>query len=130
MANVNPGNRPLSPHLQVYRLPLNAYMSIVAQRVAGVAMAGSMVLIAWYFLALAAGPDYFAVAEKVLTSWYGSIALILSAIGLWFHLVNGVRHLIWDTGSHFGQKSVNRSAYMGIVAAVVLVIITLIVAWT
>lgn len=128
MADATRGNRPLSPHLQVYRLPLNAYMSIVAHRATGVGLAVSMILVVWYFLALAIGPEYFAVAEGVLTSWFGTAVLILSAAGLWFHYMNGIRHLIWDTGSHFGQKSVNRSAYIGIVAALIMVVITVIVA--
>ena len=129
MADVNPGKRPLSPHLQVYRLPLNAYMSIVGQRATGVAMAASMVLIAWYFLALAAGPDFFAVAESVLTSWFGVLALGLSAIGIWVHYMNGIRHLIWDTGSQFGQKSVRRSAYIGLAAATAMTVLTFIAAF-
>ena len=128
MADMNPQGRPLSPHLQVYRLPLNAYMSIIGQRVTGVAMAASMILVAWYFLALAIGPDAFATAEAVLTSWFGILALVLSVIGLWLHYFNGIRHLIWDTGSYFGGKAVQRSAYIGLAATAVMVVLTIIAA--
>ncbi|MGR3362766.1 MAG: succinate dehydrogenase, cytochrome b556 subunit [Maritimibacter harenae] len=126
MADVNRGNRPLSPHLQVYRLPLNANLSIL-HRITGVAMAFAGVLIVWYFLALATGPEYFETASAVLTSWFGDIVLFLSMCALWFHFMNGIRHLIWDTGSHFGQKTVNRSAIIGLVAAAVMVVVTVII---
>ncbi len=126
MADVNQGNRPLSPHLQAYRLPLNAKLSIL-HRITGVAMGFSGVLIVWYFLALATGPEYFETASAVLTSWFGDIVFFLSICSLWLHFANGVRHLIWDTGSHFGQKTVNRSALIGIGFAVVMVIVTIIV---
>ncbi|MBL6427186.1 MAG: succinate dehydrogenase, cytochrome b556 subunit [Maritimibacter sp.] len=126
MADVNQGNRPLSPHLQAYRLPLNAKLSIL-HRITGVATGFSGVLIVWYFLALATGPEYFETASAVLTSWFGDIVFFLSICALWLHFANGVRHLIWDTGSHFGQKTVNRSALIGIGFAVVMVIVTIIV---
>ena len=126
MADVNRGNRPLSPHLQVYRLPLNANLSIL-HRITGGAMAFAGVLIVWYFLALATGPEYFETASAVLTSWFGDIVLFLSMCALWFHFMNGIRHLIWDTGSHFGQKTVNRSAIIGLVAAAVMVVVTVII---
>ncbi|MAM62074.1 succinate dehydrogenase, cytochrome b556 subunit [Maritimibacter sp. UBA3975] len=126
MADVNPGNRPLSPHLQVYRWPLNMALSIL-HRITGTAMGVTGVLIVWYFLALATGPDYFETASAVLTSWFGDIVLFLSVCALWLHFANGVRHLIWDTGSHFGLKTSKRSAYIGIGFAVVMVIVTIIV---
>lgn len=127
MADVNPDNRPLSPHLQVYRLPLNATLSIL-HRATGVSMAFALVLIVWYFLALATGPEYFEVASAVLTSWFGDIVLFLSMGAMWFHFMNGIRHLVWDTGSHFGQKSVQRSAVIGLIATVIMIVITVFVA--
>ncbi|MBV7410829.1 succinate dehydrogenase, cytochrome b556 subunit [Maritimibacter sp. DP1N21-5] len=127
MADVNPQGRPLSPHLQVYSLPLNAKLSIL-HRIAGAALSVTAVLVVWYFLALATGPEYFETASAVLTSWFGDIVFFLSACGLWFHFANGVRHLIWDTGSYFGAKTTQRSAIFGLVFAVIMVAITVIVA--
>lgn len=127
MANVSPDNRPLSPHLQIYRWPLNMAMSIF-HRITGVGMAVTAVLVTWYFLALATGPEYFETASAVLTSWFGDTVMFLSLAALWFHFMNGIRHLVWDTGSSFGQKRVFRSGVAGIVAAVVMTIITVIVA--
>lgn len=127
MADMNTGNRPLSPHLQIYRWPLNMAMSIF-HRVTGVGMAVSAILVVWWFLALATGPEYFETANAVLTSFLGDIVMFLSMAALWFHLANGVRHLVWDTGSSFGKKRVLRSGQIGIIAAALLVVITLIIA--
>ncbi|HBZ43742.1 MAG TPA: succinate dehydrogenase, cytochrome b556 subunit [Maritimibacter sp.] len=126
MANAS-DNRPLSPHLQVYRWPLNMAMSIF-HRITGVGLAVTAILVTWYFLALATGPEYFETASAVLTSWFGDIVMFLSLVALWFHFMNGIRHLVWDTGSSFGQRRVYRSGIAAIVAAVVMTIITVIVA--
>ena len=127
MADVERGNRPLSPHVFIYRWPLNAIMSIV-HRATGAAMGLTGVLITWWFLALAISEDYFATANWVLTSWLGDLVMLLSLIAIWFHFVNGIRHLVWDTGSHFGKNRVLRSGQLGLAATAILVIITIIIA--
>lgn len=126
MANVSQDNRPLSPHVSVYRWPLNAIMSIM-HRATGVAMSVAAIFIVWYFLALATGPAYFETASAVLTSWFGDLVLFLSMAALWFHYMNGIRHLVWDTGSSFGQKRVFRTGVAALAAAGLMVIVTLIV---
>ncbi len=126
MADTNPGNRPLSPHLQVYRMPLNATLSIL-HRATGVAMAASGLLIVWWFLAAATSEKYFDFVNGLMTSWLGDIVMTLSLIAIWFHFSNGIRHLIWDTGSHFGQKRVRRSAMVGLAFTAIMVIITILV---
>ncbi len=126
MANVSQDNRPLSPHVSIYRWPLNAIMSIM-HRATGVAMSVAAILIVWYFLALATGPAYFETASAVLTSWFGDLVLFLSMAALWFHYMNGIRHLVWDTGSSFGQKRVFRTGVAALGAAGLMVIVTLIV---
>lgn len=126
MANVSQDNRPLSPHVSVYRWPLNAIMSIM-HRATGVAMSVAAIFIVWYFLALATGPAYFETASAVLTSWFGDLVLFLSMAALWFHYMNGIRHLVWDTGSSFGQKRVFRTGVAALAAAGIMVIVTLIV---
>lgn len=119
--------RPLSPHLQVYRMPLNAVLSIL-HRITGVAMAGSAILILWWFVAAATSPAAFDLANGILSSWIGDVVLSLSALAIWFHFTNGIRHLVWDTGAHFGRKRVRITGYMGITATVILTLITLIIA--
>lgn len=125
MADVNRGNRPLSPHLQVYRPQLTSVTSILT-RITGNALLVSSLLIVWWLLAASYGPDYFATADAVLTSWFGDLVLALSVLGLWYHTLAGVRHLIWDTGHGFEIKTAERMGLACIGGAVLLTLITLI----
>ncbi len=120
------GARPLSPHLQVYRMPLNAVLSIL-HRITGAAMSVSAALVVWWFLAAATSEGYFALVNGLLTSWPGDIVLSLSVLGLWFHFCNGIRHLVWDTGSHFGRKRVRQTGILAVLVTLVLTAITLFV---
>lgn len=125
MADVNRGNRPLSPHLQVYRPQLTSITSILT-RITGNALLVASLLIVWWLLAASYGPDYFATADAVLTSWFGDLVLALSVLGLWYHTLAGVRHLIWDTGHGFEVKTAERMGLACIGGSVVLTVITLI----
>ncbi len=128
MADVNRGNRPLSPHLTIYRLPLAARMSIV-HRITGVGLALTTVLVVWWFLAAASGRDYFETVDGLLTSWIGGLILIASLAALWYHFCTGVRHLWWDAGKGFEIDQVNKSSIAVLVAAGVLTLLTLIAAF-
>ena len=97
MADVNRGDRPLSPHLTIYRPQITSMTSILT-RVTGNALIVATVLIVWWFLAAASGPEAFARADFVLTSWFGDVVLALSVWALWYHMLAGLRHLYWDTG--------------------------------
>jgi succinate dehydrogenase / fumarate reductase cytochrome b subunit len=97
MADVNRGNRPLSPHLSIYRPQLGSVTSILT-RITGNALLVGGLLTVWWLLAAATSPAYFAVADGVITSWIGKIVMVLSLWALWYHALAGVRHLIWDTG--------------------------------
>jgi succinate dehydrogenase / fumarate reductase cytochrome b subunit len=70
MADVNRGNRPLSPHVSIYRLPLNANLSIL-HRITGVALFGSLAVVVWWFLAAATSEEYFNTVNGLATSWLG-----------------------------------------------------------
>lgn len=124
MADVNRGNRPLSPHLQVYRLPLVSHISILT-RITGVGLIVGLTLIVWWFVAGAYSPDYFASADALMSSWFGSLILIASLWALWFHFCNGVRHFFFDFGKGMELESVARSNYFVIGGSVVLTILTL-----
>lgn len=124
MADAKTGARPLSPHLQIYRMPLNGILSIT-HRITGAAMAASAILIIWWFVAAATSPASFDLANAVLTSWPGDIVLSLSALALWFHFANGIRHLVWDTGAHMGRKRVRQTGLAAIAVALTLTLITL-----
>ena len=107
MANTH--TPPLSPHLQVYRLPLTAVLSIM-HRMTGLVLVVGTFLLTLVLFALAAGEQSFAVAQDLLRSWPGTIALLLFVFALYFHFCNGIRHLFWDAGYGFELDTAHRSA--------------------
>ena len=125
MADVNRGNRPLSPHLQIYRKQLNSATSIL-NRITGIAMLGSALLIVWWLLAAATGKSYFDLVDGLMTSLLGDVVMTLSVLGLWYHTLGGLRHLIWDTGRGLELEAADRMGWAMIVGAVALTILTLI----
>lgn len=126
MADVNRGNRPLSPHLQIYRLPLAAVSSIL-NRITGVGMALSAMLIIWWFAAGAFGAGYFEFVDGLLTSVIGHLVMIGSLAALWYHMLNSIRHLIWDTGRMMGIDIVEKTTYVVFAGTVVLTLLTIII---
>jgi len=126
MADVNRGNRPLSPHLSIYRPQVTSVLSIF-HRITGTGMAVSALLVTWWFLAAATSPEYFATADGILTSWFGILVLTLSLLAFWYHFCNGIRHLMWDLGYGFEMEQVTLSSYIVLGLSVVLTIFTLIV---
>jgi succinate dehydrogenase / fumarate reductase, cytochrome b subunit len=127
MADVNRGNRPLSPHLTVFRPLLSMMMSIV-HRITGCGLALGGVLVVWWFLAAARGPESFAFVDGLLTSWIGGLILLVSMAALWYHFFNGIRHLVWDTGVGFDLDQVQKSSVAVLAATAVMTVITLIIA--
>ncbi|UWQ33640.1 succinate dehydrogenase, cytochrome b556 subunit [Leisingera sp. M527] len=126
MADVNRGNRPLSPHLQVYRPQLTSLTSILT-RITGNALIVSALLIAWWFLAAATSPEYFTIANGVLTSWFGDLVMTLSALGLWYHTLAGIRHLIWDNGYMLDLDQAEKLGWFVITGSVILTVLTIII---
>lgn len=100
--------RPLSPHIQIYRWPLSMALSIV-HRATGVGLALGLILMTWWLLALASGPDAFATVQAVMHSWIGVLVLFFWTLALYFHLGNGVRHLVWDAGYGFELGQARKS---------------------
>ncbi len=126
MADVNRGNRPLSPHLQIYRKQLNSATSIL-NRITGVAMLGSAILIVWWLLAAATGQAYFNLVDGLMTSLLGDVLMTASVLGLWYHALGGVRHLIWDTGRGLELDAADRMGWAMIIGAVILTLLTILV---
>ena len=93
--------RPLSPHLQIYRPMLTMMMSIV-HRITGAALYVGTLLLAWWLLAAASGPAAYAQFEAAATSWVGLPVLFGYSWALIHHTLGGIRHLIWDIGYGFG----------------------------
>jgi succinate dehydrogenase / fumarate reductase cytochrome b subunit len=108
MADVNRGNRPLSPHLQIYRPQITSVLSIL-HRMTGVGLMLGGVLVVWWLLAAATGPEYFDFVDGLITSWLGHLVLLGLTWALCYHLLNGIRHLVWDTGRGFDLETVDKS---------------------
>lgn len=127
MADVNRGNRPLSPFMigPYYRPQLTSITSILT-RITGAALIVQSVLIVWWLLALSYGPEYFATVDFIVTSWLGDLILLLSTWALWYHTLAGVRHLIWDTGRCLEIEAAERLGKIVIGGSVVLTLITII----
>ena len=89
--------RPLSPHLQVYRPMLTMMMSI-AHRITGIALYAGTLLLVWYLIAAASGPQAFALAAGFMASWFGLLILFGFTWAMFHHLLGGIRHFIWDAG--------------------------------
>jgi succinate dehydrogenase / fumarate reductase cytochrome b subunit len=119
MADVNRGNRPLSPHISIYRPQINSITSII-NRITGVAMTLAAVLIVWWLLAAATSPAYFDFVNGLLTSWLGLLIMFGSLWALWFHFLGGIRHLIMDFGVGYELKSVNFWGWAVVVLSFVL----------
>ena len=111
--------RPLSPHLQVYRLPLPALLSI-SHRVTGVVLAAGSLVLAYWLVAVASGLEAFARAQALLGSIPGRVLLLAITFSLFYHLGNGIRHLFWDAGLGFELRTAHRSGIAVIVAAIAL----------
>ena len=117
--------RPLSPHLQIYRPQLTSVLSIT-HRATGVALViGTLVLVYW-LLAVASGAEAYASAQQLLGSWFGRIVLLGFSFALFFHLCNGIRHLFWDVGLGFELKT----AYASGTAVVIVSIVMTVLAWS
>lgn len=115
-------NRPLSPHLQVYRLPLLALMSI-AHRITGVGLVMGLVVLAFWLGSAASGPEAFATAQNLLGSPIGYLLLFGWTVALFFHLSHGIRHLLWDSGWGFEIPQAYASAKVALIATAVLTVV-------
>jgi len=100
--------RPLSPHLQVYRPQLTSVMSIL-HRISGVALTAGTLLLTWWLVAAVEGPEAFEVVQAIIGSWFGRVVLLGFTLALFYHLCNGIRHLIWDLGSGYEIATVYKS---------------------
>lgn len=126
MANVE---RPLSPHLQIYRWPVTMATSIL-HRATGCALAAGTLLLTWWLVAAAAGPDYYALVQACLGSILGRLVLLGFSWALFYHLLNGIRHLFWDAGHGYSIPVANKSGWAVIIGSVVLTVLAWILAYS
>lgn len=123
------GNRPLSPHLQVYKLPQAAILSIT-HRICGVGLTAGLLLLTYWLTAAAYGPEAYATATALLSSFIGRLILFGFTLALAYHTCNGVRHLFWDAGKGLEKEQLVKSATTTIAASVVLTILIWIAAYS
>lgn len=123
------GNRPLSPHMKIYKFPLNGMMS-GAHRVTGLLLSIGTLLFAYWLISAAYGADSYATAQAFLGSWLGQLMLMGWTFCLYYHLVNGVRHLLWDTGKYLEKEDLISTGRVGIAVTALLTIGTFIIAYS
>ncbi len=126
---MNNQNRPTSPHVQIYRLPLTALISIT-HRATGAALSLGAVLLVWALSSVAVGGDYYAAMHTHLSAWYGQILLFAFTFALFFHFCHGLRHLLWDTGWGLELEQAAKSDMVVLGGAVILTLATWVVALT
>ncbi|WOF75610.1 succinate dehydrogenase, cytochrome b556 subunit [Parvibaculaceae bacterium PLY_AMNH_Bact1] len=120
--------RPLSPHMGIYRPMLTMMMSIV-HRITGGALYFGTLLLAWWLIAAATGPEAYGVFMDVATSWFGRLVLIGYTWALIHHLLGGVRHFIWDMGKGFELRTVEWLARLTLAGSLVLTVVVWLVAY-
>ena len=120
--------RPLSPHIQVYRPQITSVLSIL-HRITGVALTVGTLLLSWWLVSAAYGADAFATSQAFLRSIIGQLLLWGFTFSLWYHFANGIRHLAWDFGWGFELDTLRKSGIATVAFAVVATLVTLIAAY-
>ena len=118
-------NRPISPHLQAYKLPLTGIISIT-HRITGVLLSVGLIVIIYILSAMAGGADNYAAMKQMMNSWLIRLLYWGFIYALFFHLCHGVRHLIWDAGRSFDRETLNRYALIELVISITLTLAALV----
>lgn len=129
MADLNRGNRPLSPFMigPYYRPQITSMMSIT-HRLTGLGLMVGAVGVVWWLLAAAVSAEHFRVIDGLWTSWIGTLVWICVLWAFSYHLLNGIRHLAWDAVFGFEMQNVRRSGYAVMIGSALFTILVLIVA--
>jgi succinate dehydrogenase / fumarate reductase cytochrome b subunit len=116
-------NRPLSPHLQIYKPQLTSVLSITHRGTGVFLTLGALFLSCW-LMSIANGPECYTALQQHVLAWYGQILLYAWVFSLYYHLCNGIRHLVWDMGHGLEIKTTYLSGYIVVAASIVLTIVT------
>jgi succinate dehydrogenase / fumarate reductase cytochrome b subunit len=119
---VSSRERPLSPHLSIYRWPVTMTLSIL-HRASGVALSCGFILLAAWLVSAAEGGESHERLAALLQSGGGRIVLVVLSFAFFFHLTNGIRHLVWDLGYGFEIRQANASSWVVIVSTLVLTLL-------
>ncbi|XDZ65697.1 succinate dehydrogenase, cytochrome b556 subunit [Alphaproteobacteria bacterium LSUCC0684] len=111
--------RPLSPHLMIYRRQLTSMMSI-SHRLSGATLAAGSLMLVWWVAALASGPEYYSMVQAIMMSIPARMVLFGFTAAIFYHLSNGIRHLFWDFGIGLTIEGVYRSGYVVMASTLVL----------
>ena len=123
-----PNNRPLSPHLQIYKF-IPTMASSIIHRITGIGLYGGTLLVAWWLIAIASGESHYAFASAVFGSIIGQIILFGFTWALVQHMLGGLRHFMWDLGYGFEKHFTTRMAKASFIAAPVITILLWIVGY-
>ncbi len=115
-------DRPISPHLQIYRWYLTMMLSIL-HRATGITLSIGLILLTWWLVALASGPDAFEPVRWLVDSWFGGLVLFVYTYVAFHHCLSGIRHLAWDAGYGFELRAAYRSGYGVFIGAAALTLI-------
>lgn len=121
--------RPLSPHLQIYRPMLTMMMSII-HRATGAALYFGTFLVVWWLVALASGPDYFNYVQNIAGSWFGRLVLFGYTWALVHHALGGLRHLIWDTGRGFDLDGIEWMARLNLAGSIIITVVIWVIGYS
>ncbi len=116
--------RPLSPHLQAYDMMQMTSALSIMHRITGAAWSAGTVLLVWWLMAAASGPEAFARVEWFLSSILGLLVLFGLTVTAWYHTLAGVRHLMWDAGHGFELAQAYRSGRIVLVGTAALSVLT------
>ncbi|CAA7612476.1 Succinate dehydrogenase cytochrome b556 subunit [Candidatus Terasakiella magnetica] len=119
-------NRPLSPHIQVYKMPFTAILSIT-HRITGIALGVGTLVLAYWLASAAYGPTAYAHAQAVLGSAIGKLVLFGWTGALFYHLCNGIRHLFWDVGRGYEIAEADKSGRLVVASAAVMTLLAWII---
>ena len=117
--------RPLSPHLGVYKFMYTMALSFL-HRATGCAASVGFLLFVWWLMALASGPAAYASAMSALNSPLAKLLLVGFTFSFIYHFCNGIRHLVWDTGRGLERAQARRSAAIVVIAALLLTAVTVV----
>ena len=116
----------MSPHLQIYRIQMTSVSSILT-RITGHALMAGVILGVWWLLAAAVSEPYFALANAVMTSWFGKLVMTGSLWAVWYHYLAGLRHLLFDARLGLEIKTAERLGWACILGSVALTALTLVI---
>lgn len=121
-------DRPLSPHLTIYRPTITMTMSIV-HRITGCALYVGTLLVAWWLTAAAGPRSYFDFVNGIFGSWFGQLVLLGYTWALMHHMLGGIRHFVWDTGAGLEKHTASKIAWATLIGSVILTILIWVVGY-